>query len=98
MYRFATKKTFLTKGTAKQKICHYGKSTMPKNLNQTFFNLHMVSEQDQKRNRVFKARPTQLHSDPVVFGASVIIRKLAESSQNGGNYNHGHKFWNFSIN
>ena len=26
----------------------------------------MITEQDQKRNRVFKALPTQLHSDPVV--------------------------------
>ena len=28
----------------------------------------MVTGQDQKRNRVFKARPTQLHSDPAVNG------------------------------
>ena len=38
MHRFATKKKFFfTKGVAKPKIRHYGKSMTPKNMNQTFF-------------------------------------------------------------
>ena len=38
MYRFVAQNFFFSsKGVAKRKIGHYGKSATPKNLNQTFF-------------------------------------------------------------
>ena len=68
MYMFATKKKiFSPRAWQNRKSAIMENRRRPKIWTKLFFNLHMITEQDQKRNRVFKARPTQLHSDPRVF-------------------------------